>query len=166
MGISTEDAAPVRSVAEWVRFLAGFGLGGCIPVDYALVGEFTPRKQRGKVLTAMDGWWPIGAALCGFVSAGLIAAFGISGSLFALFPFIVLYLQTGLGLTAMQTGTDLSSHAEISSGLVLSAGPVSQVGQPLVGDAQVALEVGVVLERTHPEVAVPGHALTSSAVSR
>ena len=30
------------------RFMAGFGLGGCIPVDYALVGEFTPRKQRGK----------------------------------------------------------------------------------------------------------------------
>ena len=57
------------------RFMAGFGLGGCIPVDYALVGEFTPRKQRGKVLTAMDGWWPIGAALCGFVSAGLIALF-------------------------------------------------------------------------------------------
>ncbi|MCU1563413.1 MAG: transporter [Arthrobacter sp.] len=58
------------------RFMAGFGLGGCIPVDYALVGEFTPRKQRGRVLTAMDGWWPIGAALCGFVSAGLVAAFG------------------------------------------------------------------------------------------
>lgn len=57
------------------RFLAGFGLGGCIPVDYALVGEFTPRKQRGRVLTAMDGWWPVGAALCGFVSAGLVAAF-------------------------------------------------------------------------------------------
>jgi len=58
------------------RFMAGFGLGGCIPVDYALVGEFTPRKQRGKVLTAMDGWWPIGAALCGFVSAGLVALYG------------------------------------------------------------------------------------------
>jgi putative MFS transporter len=57
------------------RFMAGFGLGGCIPVDYALVGEFTPRRQRGRVLTAMDGWWPVGAALCGFVSAGLIAAF-------------------------------------------------------------------------------------------
>ncbi len=55
--------------------MAGFGLGGCIPVDYALVGEFTPRKQRGKVLTAMDGWWPVGAALCGFVSAWLVAAF-------------------------------------------------------------------------------------------
>ncbi len=58
------------------RFLAGFGLGGCIPVDYALVGEFTPRKQRGKVLTAMDGWWPIGRGPGGFVSAGLVALNG------------------------------------------------------------------------------------------
>ncbi|WP_166972842.1 MFS transporter [Brevibacterium atlanticum] len=54
------------------RFLAGFGLGGCIPVDYALVGEFTPSRHRGRVLTAMDGWWPIGASLCAFVSAYLL----------------------------------------------------------------------------------------------
>src|SRR5690625_3772219 len=52
-----------------LRFIAGFGLGGAIPVDYALVGEFTPRKHRGRVLTAMDAWWPIGSALAGFVSA-------------------------------------------------------------------------------------------------
>lgn len=58
------------------RFVAGFGLGGCIPVDYALVGEFTPRKHRGRVLTAMDAWWPIGASLCGVVSAVLMAQFG------------------------------------------------------------------------------------------
>ena len=58
------------------RFMAGFGLGGCIPVDYALVGEFTPRKHRGRVLTAMDAWWPIGASLCGVVSALLMASFG------------------------------------------------------------------------------------------
>ena len=54
------------------RFLAGFGLGGCIPVVYALVGEFTPSRHRGRVLTAMDGWWPIGASLCAFVSAYLL----------------------------------------------------------------------------------------------
>ena len=55
------------------RFIAGFGLGGCVPVDYALVGEFTPRRLRGRVLTAMDGWWPVGAALCGVVSALIMA---------------------------------------------------------------------------------------------
>ncbi|MCC3277351.1 MFS transporter [Arthrobacter sp. zg-Y20] len=57
------------------RFMAGFGLGGCVPVDYALVGEFTPKKQRGRVLTGMDGWWPVGAALCGVTSAAIMATF-------------------------------------------------------------------------------------------
>lgn len=55
------------------RFLAGLGLGGCIPVDYALVGEFAPAKLRGRVLTAMDGWWPVGAALSFFVSGWVMA---------------------------------------------------------------------------------------------
>lgn len=64
--------SPAFSWFVLFRFLAGFGLGGCIPVDYALVGEFTPRKHRGRVLTAMDGWWPIGASLCAFVSASLL----------------------------------------------------------------------------------------------
>ena len=64
--------SPAFSWFIFFRFLAGFGLGGCIPVDYALVGEFTPRKHRGRVLTAMDGWWPIGASLCAFVSASLL----------------------------------------------------------------------------------------------
>lgn len=54
------------------RFLAGVGLGGCIPVDYALVGEFTPAAVRGRVLTTMDIWWPVGATLCGVVSTVML----------------------------------------------------------------------------------------------
>ncbi|MDJ1134278.1 MFS transporter [Streptomyces iconiensis] len=54
------------------RFLAGVGLGGCIPVDYALVSEFSPRKHRGRILTALDLWWPIGVTLCGLASTALI----------------------------------------------------------------------------------------------
>ncbi|RSN25637.1 MFS transporter [Amycolatopsis sp. WAC 04169] len=54
-----------------LRFLAGIGLGGCIPVDYAIVSEFSPRKHRGRVLSAMDGWWPIGTTLAA-VSATLL----------------------------------------------------------------------------------------------
>ena len=65
--------APNYALFLVFRFCAGFGLGGCIPVDYALVGEFTPTKHRGRVLTAMDGWWPVGATLCAVVSAWLVS---------------------------------------------------------------------------------------------
>jgi putative MFS transporter len=47
--------SPSWEVFLVLRFLAGVGLGGCIPVDYAIVSEFSPRKQRGRVLAAMDG---------------------------------------------------------------------------------------------------------------
>ncbi|GAA5165728.1 MFS transporter [Pseudonocardia eucalypti] len=64
--------SPNWEVFLLLRFIAGIGLGGCIPVDYALVSEFCPRKQRGRVLSAMDGWWPIGATLCGVASTLLL----------------------------------------------------------------------------------------------
>lgn len=40
------------------RFLAGFGLGGCIPVDYALVGEFTPRSTGAESSPRWTGGGP------------------------------------------------------------------------------------------------------------
>jgi putative MFS transporter len=59
-----------------LRFVAGIGLGGCIPVDYALVSEFSPRRLRGKILSAMDLWWPIGGTLCGVAATALASAPG------------------------------------------------------------------------------------------
>ncbi|KFZ82130.1 major facilitator transporter [Amycolatopsis sp. MJM2582] len=59
-----------------LRFLAGIGLGGCIPVDYAIVSEFSPRKQRGRVLSAMDGWWPIGTTLAAITATLLLPVQG------------------------------------------------------------------------------------------
>jgi putative MFS transporter len=59
-----------------LRFLAGIGLGGCIPVDYAIVSEFSPRKQRGRVLAAMDGWWPIGTTFAGLTATLLVPVTG------------------------------------------------------------------------------------------
>ncbi|HEY3682513.1 MAG TPA: MFS transporter [Streptosporangiaceae bacterium] len=61
--------APNYPILLAARFIAGLGLGGCVPVDYAMVAEFTPRKVRGRALTALDMWWPIGATLCGLASS-------------------------------------------------------------------------------------------------
>lgn len=65
--------SPNFEVFLGLRFLAGIGLGGCIPVDYALVSEFSPRKYRGRILTGLDLWWPIGVTLCGLVSTEMLS---------------------------------------------------------------------------------------------
>lgn len=65
-------ASPDYTTFLILRFLAGIGLGGCVPVDYALVSEFSPKKYRGRILTALDLWWPIGVTMCGLVSALLV----------------------------------------------------------------------------------------------
>ncbi|MFK0248421.1 MFS transporter [Amycolatopsis azurea] len=59
-----------------LRFLAGIGLGGCIPVDYAIVSEFSPRRHRGRVLSAMDGWWPVGTTLAAVTATLLLPVEG------------------------------------------------------------------------------------------
>ena len=94
------SAAPNYEVFIILRFLAGVGLGGCIPVDYAIVGEFTPSKVRGRALTAMDAWWPVGATLCGLVAA-FLAAQGISNwrllLLFMVLPaLLVVWVRRGI----------------------------------------------------------------------
>ncbi|OPF69467.1 MFS transporter [Streptomyces antioxidans] len=68
--------APNYAVFLALRFIAGVGLGGCVPVDYALVAEFSPTKYRGRVLTALDAWWPIGVTLCGLVSTAMLSLEG------------------------------------------------------------------------------------------
>jgi putative MFS transporter len=68
--------SPSWEVFLVLRFLAGVGLGGCIPVDYAIVSEFSPRRQRGRVLAAMDGWWPIGTTLAGLSATLLVPVEG------------------------------------------------------------------------------------------
>ncbi|MFG2662193.1 MFS transporter [Streptomyces sp. NPDC048425] len=64
--------SPTYEVFLALRFCAGVGLGGCIPVDYALISEFSPRKYRGRILTALDLWWPIGGTLCGLASTVML----------------------------------------------------------------------------------------------
>ncbi len=64
--------APNYTVLVICRLLTGFGLGGCLPVDYALVSEFLPYRNRGRALTALELFWPVGATLCGFVCTALL----------------------------------------------------------------------------------------------
>lgn len=58
-----------------IRFLAGLGLGGCIPNALALAAEFAPRHVKTKVVTIVVSATPLGAALGG-VACGLLTPGG------------------------------------------------------------------------------------------
>jgi putative MFS transporter len=64
-------AAPNVTLLFVFRFIAGIGLGGCLPVDMAMLSEFMPPKYRGKLIAFLGVFWVGGATAVGFVSAWL-----------------------------------------------------------------------------------------------
>jgi len=59
-----------------IRFLTGLGLGGAMPNTIALTSEFSPQRRRATMVMAMFCGFSLGAALGGFLAAGLIPHFG------------------------------------------------------------------------------------------
>lgn len=43
-----------------LRLLTGLGVGGTLPVDYAMMAEFLPPARRGRWLVALEGFWAVG----------------------------------------------------------------------------------------------------------
>jgi AAHS family 4-hydroxybenzoate transporter-like MFS transporter len=62
-----------------IRFLAGIGLGGIMPNAMALVGEYSPARLRVTVMMIVSNGFTAGAAIGGFVAAGLIPLYGWRG---------------------------------------------------------------------------------------
>ena len=46
-----------------LRLLTGVGVGGTLPVDYAMMAEFLPPSRRGRWLVALEGFWAVGTIL-------------------------------------------------------------------------------------------------------
>ncbi|SOE49817.1 MFS transporter [Orrella dioscoreae] len=43
-----------------LRFLTGVGVGGTLPVDYAMMAEFLPAQRRGRWLVGLESFWAVG----------------------------------------------------------------------------------------------------------
>jgi putative MFS transporter len=52
--------APNFLVLLGLRFLTGMAVGGTLPVDYAMMAEFLPPKNRGRWLVLLEGFWAVG----------------------------------------------------------------------------------------------------------
>ena len=52
--------APNFEMLLLLRFLTGMAVGGTLPVDYAMMAEFLPPRNRGRWLVWLEGFWAIG----------------------------------------------------------------------------------------------------------
>jgi MFS transporter, AAHS family, 4-hydroxybenzoate transporter len=77
-GIGSLLTARVNSVDAmlWLRLVTGFGLGGAMPNATALTSEYMPRRLRATGVMLMFFGFSMGAAIGGFVAAGLISRYG------------------------------------------------------------------------------------------
>lgn len=57
-----------------LRFAAGFGLGGELPVASTLVSESVPPQERGRAVVLLESFWAVG-----WIAAALIGYFVIPG---------------------------------------------------------------------------------------
>jgi putative MFS transporter len=59
-----------------IRFLAGMGMGGELPVASTLVSEFAPARERGRMLVLLESFWAYGSVLAALIGYLFIPAFG------------------------------------------------------------------------------------------
>ena len=51
-----------------LRFLTGTAMGGTLPVDYSIMAEYLPTKDRGRFLVYLESFWAVGT-----IAAALLA---------------------------------------------------------------------------------------------
>ncbi|MDR3467201.1 MAG: MFS transporter [Xanthobacteraceae bacterium] len=80
-GLFSLACAAASSVEQLMlfRLLGGIGLGGAMPAGIALVTEFSPLRARGRIVTALVCCFSIGAAVGGFLTAGILPHVGWRG---------------------------------------------------------------------------------------
>ncbi len=59
-----------------LRFLTGFGLGGELPAAATLVSEFSPTRNRGRMVIFLESFWAWGWIAAALVAYLLIPAYG------------------------------------------------------------------------------------------
>jgi MFS transporter, putative metabolite:H+ symporter len=77
-----------------LRFLAGIGMGGELPVASTLVSEFAPARLRGRMLVLLESFWAFGSVLAALIGYLVIPNFGwqaafLIGAIPAFYVFIL-----------------------------------------------------------------------------
>ena len=59
-----------------LRLLAGFDLGGALPLDFSLTAELLPRRNRGRHLMLLESFWAVGTVTIAALAFALVPTVG------------------------------------------------------------------------------------------
>lgn len=78
MGIGILTTAFVQTLGQLIllRFFSGMGIGSMLACTSALASEYAPQKTKAFWVSVVMAGYPIGAVLCGLLSAFLIPLYG------------------------------------------------------------------------------------------
>ncbi len=89
--------APDFTMLLLLRFLTGAAVGGTLPVDYAMMAEFLPPKNRGRWLVMLEGFWAVGTVIVA-LAAWITSSLGVVDAWRWIFAVTALPALIGFGL--------------------------------------------------------------------
>ena len=89
--------APSFAILLVLRFLTGAAVGGTLPVDYAMMAEFLPAKNRGRWLVLLEGFWAVGTVVVALAAWGASLA-GVDDAWRYIFAVTAFPALIGIGL--------------------------------------------------------------------
>ena len=92
--------APSFTILLVLRFLTGIAVGGTLPVDYAMMSEFLPAKNRGRWLVLLEGFWAIGTLVVA-LTAWAASAAGMTDAWRLIFAVTAVPALAGIGMRVL-----------------------------------------------------------------
>jgi putative MFS transporter len=89
--------APDFTFLLFMRFLTGAAVGGTLPVDYAMMAEFLPAKNRGRWLVLLEGFWAVGTLVVA-LAAWLLSLWNVAEAWRLIFAVTAVPAIIGFGL--------------------------------------------------------------------
>ena len=102
------------------RFIVGFGLGGQLPVAVTLMSEYSPTKERGRMIVLLESAWAFGWLAAAIVSYLIIPTYGWEiafyiGAIPALYVFYLWKVIPESALFLMKKGRVDEAHELVSN---------------------------------------------------
>lgn len=132
--------APSFGALLVLRFLTGTAVGGTLPVDYAMMAEFLPAKNRGRWLVMLEGFWALGTVIVA-LAAWAASAYGVADAWRWIFAVTALPALIGVFLRwwVPESPMYLLKSGRAEEAKVVLNKVLSTNGQPLLG-AEVSLQ--------------------------